>query len=453
MIGTAARERHSRVGRRIGRIALAAVVLGAGACCVASLLVQGAVQGAGQGAAKKADTQEAKPRMDTGELRTRLYAISQMIQTGRLDEAEQGIDLLRAESGGDPLIDGMEAFLLYRRHDFSGARTMIEKALKMTEPPTWWHTLDAMCMFAMGDETAAKDTITKSQAEEPRATSESLISMGAAALHDFTQTPSVEGALTLAFLDRTMGSRRSELNVLDSALKRFPKDTRLIIARLNLLGDAATDSIVVLAEIDKAVAAAPDSDVVQGVAGALYDKLAAFDKALPALRKAVQLNPKNHLARLELGNALQHEKKNPEALQEFEVIVSATPPVPPDFRALAYGGMGSALTELKRWPEAEDALQKGMALAPESSVLLNDLAWLYATAEAPVRNPEKAVELASKAATITHNRQPTILDTLAEAYFAAGKPDKAAETERRALLLAPGRADLIERLKKYEGGK
>jgi tetratricopeptide (TPR) repeat protein len=275
----------------------------------------------------------------------------------------------------------------------------------------------------------------------------------AAALHDFQQTPSVEGAMTLAFLDRTMGSRRAELNVLDSALKKFPNDPRLIVARLNLLGDAATDPKVVIAEIDKGVLAAPTNDVVLCVAGELYDKLGAFDRGLIVLAKALQLNPKNYSAHLEYGNALEHEKKNTEALPEFEAIVSATPPVAPGMQALAYAGLGSTLTELKRWPEADQALQKGLALAPESSIVLNDLAWLYATAEAPVRNADKAVELASKAATITRNRQPTILDTLAEAYFAAGNREKAVETEKRAILLAPTRADLQEHLKKYEAAK
>jgi tetratricopeptide (TPR) repeat protein len=445
----AARDSFSDGAMKVGRIVLAAV-LTVGLVC--PLLCPLSAQDAAQ-QTKPDAAQDKPPRMETGELRTRLFAISMMVQTSRLDEAEQAIDLLRAEAGSDPLIDGMEAFLIYRRHDFAAARNLVEKALKTPDPPTWWHTLDAMCMYAMGDTVAAKDTMTKSQAEDPRGTSDSIMSMAAAALHDFDQTPSVEGALTLAFLNRTAGSRRPELNVLDRALKKYPTDARLIVARLHFMGDFATDPKAIVEETDKAVAAAPESDEVQTVAGELYDKEGAFAKALPVLRKAVQLNPKNFTAHLELGNALQHEKNNQDALPEFESVISATPPAPTALRALAYAGLGSSLAELKRWKEAEEALQKGMALAPESSILLNDLAWLYATAEAPVRNPEKGVELGTKAAAITRNRQPTILDTLAEAYFAAGNKEKAVETERRALLLAPERADLQEHLKKYESSK
>src|SRR5438045_3076044 len=61
-------------------------------------------------------------QMQMADLRTRLYAISQMIQTGRLDEAEASLTSLRTEAGSQPLIDGMDAFLLYRRHSFGAAR-------------------------------------------------------------------------------------------------------------------------------------------------------------------------------------------------------------------------------------------------------------------------------------------------------------------------------------------
>ncbi|GEM_PF-6185087 len=393
---------------------------------------------------------QSGPGLDAGELRKRLYVISQMIQTTRLDEAEQSIALLRTEAGQNPLIDGLEAFLTYRRHDFSGARDMVEKALKTPQPPTWWHTLDAMCMVAMGEEAAAKETLAKSQTADPKGSNDSLVSMVAAALHDFNQTPSVEGSLVLSFLDGQMGSRHAQLNVLDQGLHRFPKDPRLIVARLRLLGDAATDQKQLIAETDKAAADAPEDDVVQTVAGELYDKLGAFDKGLVVLQKAVKLNPKNYAAHMELGNAYRNAKKHQEALAEFEAVVAAQPPVSSAMLALAYGGVGTALSDLKRWQEAEAALQKGSELAPDSSVVLNNLAWLYATADPPIRNPDKAVELGLKAVSISRSRQPSVLDTLAEAYFSSGNKTKAVETEKRALLLAPNRSDLQDHLKKYE---
>ena len=62
------------------------------------------------------------------------------------------IDILRAEAGDESLIDGLEAYLEYRRHDYATARDILTKALKTPEAPQWWKILLAMCQYAMGDE-------------------------------------------------------------------------------------------------------------------------------------------------------------------------------------------------------------------------------------------------------------------------------------------------------------
>ncbi len=54
--------------------------------------------------------------------------------------------------------------------------------------------------------------------------------------------------------------------------------------------------------------------------------------------------------------------------------------------------------------------------------MLNNLAWMYATSRDPKYfKPEKALALAQEAAALKPD--PTILDTLAEAYLANGRPD------------------------------
>ena len=56
---------------------------------------------------------------------------------------------------------------------------------------------------------------------------------------------------------------------------------------------------------------------------------------------------------------------------------------------------------------------------PENAEVLNNLAWLYATAQdASYRNPHEALKLSRKAAEI--DPKPHILDTLAESYFING---------------------------------
>jgi tetratricopeptide (TPR) repeat protein len=92
--------------------------------------------------------------------------------------------------------------------------------------------------------------------------------------------------------------------------------------------------------------------------------------------------------------------------------------------------------EGKRLTQAKEAYEKVLAQDPENPLALNNLAWLLATAKEPdLFQPQKALELAQKAAAL--KPEPMILDTLAEAYLANGRPDKALEVIRRALAQHP----------------
>jgi hypothetical protein len=57
-----------------------------------------------------------------------------------------------------------------------------------------------------------------------------------------------------------------------------------------------------------------------------------------------------------------------------------------------------------------------------------------------LRNPAKALQLATNAVSATKRRNPFFLDTLAWAYFRTGDPAKAVDTEREALQLVPADA-------------
>jgi len=75
--------------------------------------------------------------------------------------------------------------------------------------------------------------------------------------------------------------------------------------------------------------------------------------------------------------------------------------------------------------------EKIIAVRPENDLVLNNLAWLYLTAQnRQLRNLERAMKLAKKSVELL----PTIdnLDTLAEAYFQSGETKKALEIIRKA---------------------
>jgi TPR repeat protein len=80
---------------------------------------------------------------------------------------------------------------------------------------------------------------------------------------------------------------------------------------------------------------------------------------------------------------------------------------------------------------------------------VNNLALLLATSkDAHVRNPKEAVEIALNLVD-SNPQEPSYLDTLAATYYEAGQHEKAAETEKKALTLNPGKASYKEALQKY----
>ncbi|MFA6498796.1 MAG: M48 family metalloprotease [Desulfurivibrionaceae bacterium] len=80
---------------------------------------------------------------------------------------------------------------------------------------------------------------------------------------------------------------------------------------------------------------------------------------------------------------------------------------------------------------ARNAYEQALLLAPANTEALNNLAWLLLTAQDPrLRNPEKALFLAQKAA--AEKRSPHVLDTLATAYWANGNRQEALVLEEEA---------------------
>jgi Flp pilus assembly protein TadD len=74
---------------------------------------------------------------------------------------------------------------------------------------------------------------------------------------------------------------------------------------------------------------------------------------------------------------------------------------------------------------------------PKDATLLNDTAWLLATApNASARNGPEAVELAQRAVELSDGKRPEILETLAAAYAEAGRFPEAVQTARKAVELA-----------------
>ncbi|HWH77887.1 MAG TPA: hypothetical protein VNT76_10970, partial [Candidatus Binatus sp.] len=88
---------------------------------------------------------------------------------------------------------------------------------------------------------------------------------------------------------------------------------------------------------------------------------------------------------------------------------------------------------------------------------LNNLAWALVTCPYDqLRDGALALQYAEKAVTLSHRREPNMLDTLAAAYAETGDFEKAVTTQKEAIALLKEevqRNSYRERLKLYQSKK
>jgi tetratricopeptide (TPR) repeat protein len=96
--------------------------------------------------------------------------------------------------------------------------------------------------------------------------------------------------------------------------------------------------------------------------------------------------------------------------------------------------LASALGAKGLIDDAVALYRRVLAINPDVPAALVDLAWILATSDrAALRAPEEAVRLAERVAELTERRNATVLDTLAMAYFAAGRKEDAIAAANAAL--------------------
>jgi eukaryotic-like serine/threonine-protein kinase len=109
--------------------------------------------------------------------------------------------------------------------------------------------------------------------------------------------------------------------------------------------------------------------------------------------------------------------------------------------AAAYRRLASELEQVRRFPEARDALRRALKLGGDDPELESELARLLVTnVDAAPREAEEALELAKKA-TAAQPKERACWNTLAVAYLRTGQLPLAAETVKKSLALQSPRDD------------
>lgn len=195
--------------------------------------------------------------------------------------------------------------------------------------------------------------------------------------------------------------------------------------------------------------------------GAIDEGLAKLDKALDIYRDLLTANPENDRVRHSLisvhqvkGDVLLAAGRSNDAIQSYRLALDLINPrleADPLNRqwqrdaTVGLGRLADALEKSGKRPEAHSttvrALQKLKPLveAPDASeVDMQQYCYLLVTTPfTDLQNPAAALRYALKAAMISKESNPGILDTLARAQAKTGDLVHAVETEQKALALLP----------------
>lgn len=221
-----------------------------------------------------------------------------------------------------------------------------------------------------------------------------------------------------------------------AALRADPGNDRARMLLANALAKiGATDMAIATLE-----AIAPASPyAVQARAGRvqiLSD--AGDDEAALAAARAQAKAPGATPADIErLGDRLVLADRNDEAAALYKTLLR-------DRQSdwIAWFQYGGALEQAGKWKEAEPALAKAVALAPEEPLALNYLGYAridHGEATAP------ALALLEKAHALMPD-DPSILDSLGWGYFRAGQTARALPMIERAAAAAPDNAEIADHL-------
>jgi len=223
------------------------------------------------------------------------------------------------------------------------------------------------------------------------------------AVEQYRQAWDVAGQLPAAALNYgrglwMLGQRQQAIQVISRATERIPRDAEL-----------------------------------QALLGTMLVAVGQRAQGQQHLRRAMELTPLPLHAHLNIARFARDVGALELQVQHLSLASRLSPQ-----DATIAGELAVALTQQGQYPQAAAQTRAALALAPQSVALLNNLAWILATApQDATRNGAEAVRLAQQAVRLSHHQDPNTLDTLAVAYAEAGQFDQAIATAEAALRLIP----------------
>ena len=150
--------------------------------------------------------------------------------------------------------------------------------------------------------------------------------------------------------------------------------------------------------------------------GMVYQAAKQYDKAAGRLRRGADGNPDDAAALIGRAEVYETMKQYDKALAGFDEVFAQNRD-----NVFAIRGRADALLNIGRRGDALAEYEKAFKLRPHDYGILNNYAWVLATApEDKLRDGRRAVDMATEASRLTDYKADYILSTLAAAYAETG---------------------------------
>lgn len=161
----------------------------------------------------------------------------------------------------------------------------------------------------------------------------------------------------------------------------------------------------------------PDYALAHNNLGLALTMVGRIDEGISHFEEAVRLDPEYVEAHYNHGVTLSNHGRPGEAVVHLEHALRLQPE-----HVRARMLLGQAMERTGRPRHAAVYYEQALRLLPDDVDLLNNLAWLRATAVDPaLRDGAMAIRLAERAVELTGSRNASLLDTLAAAYAETGR--------------------------------
>jgi tetratricopeptide (TPR) repeat protein len=228
------------------------------------------------------------------------------------------------------------------------------------------------------------------------------------------------------------------LDDLNRALELEPTNTGVLLLRsylyheMNLFDQA-------LADVKKVLEIRPQFDQARRFQIALLAQQGDLDKTLAELKRFHEEQPDDPELTLQLAILYSMKKESSKAIELYTKLIEADPK-----NSAALEGRAGVLLGTGKQADAIADFDKALAISPDESDMLNNLAWVLSTSpDDKLRDGKRAIKLATKACELTDYQQAHILSTLAAAYAETGDFEQAVKYSTKAV-------DLVKKSKDPE---